>query len=93
MVWRVGKPQVKIRKGAVINAILLCNILSEKEVETNFQQIVAPLKSCLSDDWAPDLRFASTKLVERLLFVGKNTLKGDDLSDFYPSLLERLDDS
>lgn len=55
-----------------------------------FQSIVAPLKSCLTDDWAPDVRYASTKLSAKLMAY---QLEYHYLSDFYPALLERLDDS
>jgi dynein assembly factor 5 len=47
----------------------------------------------LSDDWAADLRFASTILTEKVIASAKDYLTYEDLREFYPSLLERLDDS
>lgn len=54
---------------------------------------MAPLKSCLNDDWAPDLRFAATNLTEKLFTSVKEYVCDDSLREFYPTLLERLDDS
>lgn len=95
MIWKVGKPQIKIRKAAVIDAILLFEnkLITGKEVNECFQQFVAPLKSCLNDDWAPDLRFAATNLTEKLFSLAKDYVSEDSLREFYPTLLERLDDS
>lgn len=51
------------------------------------------IKSCLEDDWAPDLRFAACNLVEKLLICLNEYLDSQELRDFYPALLQRLDDA
>ena len=52
-----------------------------------------PVKSSLSDDWAPDLRLATCKLIEKILIEVKDKLEYIHISDNYAALLERLDDS
>jgi dynein assembly factor 5 len=46
----------------------------------------------MTDDWAPDLRYASSKLATCLI-SNCHILNYEIIRDFYPSLLERLDDS
>ena len=59
----------------------------------SYKELIAPLKSCLNDDWAPDLRMMSCKLIEIMVKMLKNFLNYEDLRDLYAALLERLDDS
>lgn len=47
----------------------------------------------MSDDWAPDLRYACVCLVEKLLLCLDGELEDLDMLDLYPALLERLDDA
>lgn len=47
----------------------------------------------MEDDWAPDLRFATCNLVEKLLISLNEYLDFQELRDFYPALLQRLDDA
>lgn len=51
------------------------------------------IKSCLDDDWAPDLRFAACNLVERMLIALNDNLESEELRELYPALLQRLDDA
>ena len=53
--WKVGKPQIKIRKAGVINVIALIErgIITEEQLLDSFKDLVPHLKSCLNDDWAP----------------------------------------
>ena len=53
--WKVGKPQIKIRKAGVINMILLIErgIASAEVLLELFKDLLPHLKNCLSDDWAP----------------------------------------
>jgi len=51
------------------------------------------IKSCLDDDWAPDLRFATCNLVEKLLIALNQYIESEELRDLYPALLQRLDDA
>jgi dynein assembly factor 5 len=92
MVWKANKPSVKIRKAAVIIALYLSTLLSDGEIAELFSALSAPLKTCLTDDWAPDLRYASSKLATSLI-QRCSILNYEIIRDFYPSLLERLDDS
>jgi hypothetical protein len=59
--WKVGKPQIKIRKAGVINIIALIErgIIGEEQLLDSFKDLIPHLKGCLSDDWAPELRLAS----------------------------------
>ena len=53
--WKVGKPQIKIRKAGVINIILVTErgIASAEVLLESFKDLLPHLKNCLSDDWAP----------------------------------------
>ena len=63
--WKVGKPQIKIRKAGVINMINLIEkkIIGEEQLLSAFSDLVPHLKNCLNDDWAPELRLASCELL------------------------------
>lgn len=77
--WKVGKPQIKIRKAGVINMIALIDkhIITEEQLLDCFRDLVPHLKSCLNDDWAPELRLASCELLERYLLATSERI-GDD---------------
>ena len=53
--WKVGKPQIKIRKAGVINIINLIErkVVSEEQLLDAFKDLFPHLKNCLNDDWAP----------------------------------------
>jgi hypothetical protein len=53
--WKVGKPQIKIRKAGVINIINLIEkkIINEEQLLDSFKDLIPHLKNCLNDDWAP----------------------------------------
>ena len=59
--WKVGKPQIKIRKAGVINIINLIErgIINDEQLLECFKDMVPHLKNCMNDDWGPDLRLAS----------------------------------
>lgn len=105
-VWKAGKPYIKIRKAAMICMIKLINsglISPENLFQVIFHiylfrvqclsDIKPVLKSCLNDDWSPDLRYASTVFLDALISGLKDIIPDLDLKDLYPHLLERLDDS
>lgn len=57
------------------------------------------IKSCLTDDWGPDLRFITCSLTENVLLYLNEMLdcnfikiKEEQLREFYVPILERLDD-
>lgn len=60
--WKVGKPQIKIRKAGAINIINLIDrkIINEEQLLFCFKDLMPHLKNCLNDDWAPELRLASS---------------------------------
>jgi len=62
-------------------------------VIAGYKGLVASLKNCMSDDWAPDLRYACVCLVEKLLLALDGELSYEETIDLYPTLLERLDDA
>jgi len=47
----------------------------------------------MDDDWAPDLRFFATQLMQELIELIKDELSNFELSNLYPILLSRLDDN
>ena len=76
----------------LINIIDL-ELISENELHKAYPILLPVLKTCLTDDWGPDLRIASCKLVEKLLLYVSGVIDSDQLREIYPSLLERLDDA
>lgn len=68
-IWKPGKPVAKIRKAAITCVIKMLERqqVDGKELCARFKEIVGSLKSCLDDDWADDLRFASCAFVKHLL--------------------------
>lgn len=60
---------------------------------SGYKGLVASLKNCMSDDWAPDLRYACVCLCQKLLGCMDGQLSYEEMLDFYPTLLERLDDA
>eukprot|EP01016_Furgasonia_blochmanni_P049039 TRINITY_DN7397_c0_g1_i3.p1 TRINITY_DN7397_c0_g1~~TRINITY_DN7397_c0_g1_i3.p1 ORF type:complete len:407 (+),score=50.17 TRINITY_DN7397_c0_g1_i3:676-1896(+) len=94
-VWRIGKPNQKIRKAGMICMINLLefNLITPEELHKNIKELFPVVKTCLSDDWAPDLRFVTCIFVNKLLTQLKEIVTDEELKDIYPSLLERLDDS
>ena len=41
-------------------------LISDEGLLSCLKELIPPLKSCLSDDWAPDLRFAGCNLLEKV---------------------------
>jgi len=94
-IWRAGNPLVKIRKAGITCMIQLIRrqIIPEDVLQECIGNLKPVLKTCLNDDWAPDLRFSATVLLDLTFSHLRETLTDMDLSDLYPHLLERLDDS
>lgn len=95
MQWRIGKPNVSIRKAAVVCQIkLIENKLIEKEkLQQNFTTVFNTLKNCLDDDWVHDIRFAGVVFVKHLISYLHEHLGHDDWKNMYTELLKRLDDA
>ena len=95
LIWRSGKPNIKIRKTAVLclGKMLKAGLFTSEDFYKNYEDLFACLKNCTTDDWAPDLRFASTKLMGDIIELIKNDLTDIQLSNLYPVLLQRLEDA
>jgi dynein assembly factor 5, axonemal len=94
-VWKVGFPNVKIRKAAVICMMRMVDnrIISTTKLHNNFKEIVSVLKGCLDDDWATDLRFTGVVFIRRIIEYLHEDFDDEDYKELYPELLKRLDDS
>ena len=95
LVWKVGKPNLKIRRAGILCGIRL--LLTKQENKTELNSCLAVLipcvKSCLSDDHDSDLRLMSLEFL-KLVFVSlKQIAEQRDLGEIYNSILERLDDA
>jgi dynein assembly factor 5 len=93
--WRTQRPNYNVRKGALTCIIKLFkyNIIDLETSLKFVKDIFKVLKSTLEDDWDPELRNLSMLLVKYMLLHTKENISTDDLTDFYPNLLKRLDDS
>lgn len=67
--WRVGKPNVRIRKAAIVCLIRLVEeqLIDPAKLYKSFKTVLSTLKNSLEDDWANDLRFAAIVLVRNLI--------------------------
>lgn len=79
-VWRVGKPNVSVRKAAVICIIKMLenNLIEPKKFITSFRTLFDALKNCLDDDWVNDIRYASLILVKNIFIHSGKELDRDD---------------
>jgi len=94
-VWKVGKPNIKIRKASVICMMRMIDnkLISSEKLYKSFKEVMGVLKNCIDDDWANDLRFASIVLIRRLIDYLSPHFDDEDYKEIYPELLKRLDDS
>lgn len=67
--WRAGKPNVSIRKAAVVCQIKLVEqqLIDPEKMYGCYKSMMSYLKNCLDDDWANDLRYASVVLMRHVL--------------------------
>ena len=95
MSWRVGRPNYKIRKAAVVDMIHIFqnNLISPETTMKFFSDFVSNFKTTLDDDWDAELRYLSIQLVKFFLKNTSEILKYDHISELYSILLKRLDDS
>jgi dynein assembly factor 5, axonemal len=93
--WRVGLPNVSIRKAAVLCLLKLLDqkLIEPAKLQPMFTEIVNKMKGCLDDEWANELRFASLVFTKNLLLYLQGVLTRDDYITIYPELLKRLDDA
>jgi dynein assembly factor 5 len=94
-IWKVGSPNVKIRKASVICMMRLVDnrIISVFKLKNNFKEVMNVLKGCLDDDWATDIRFAGVVFIRKMIEYLHEEFDGEDYKEIYPELLKRLDDS
>ena len=94
-VWKVGKPNIKIRKAAVICIIRLLEykLIDREKMYGAFKEVMNVLKNCIDDDWANDLRYTCVLLIKRLIEYLHELFDEEDYKEIYPELLKRLDDS
>lgn len=94
-VWKVGGPNVKIRKASVICMIRMIDnrLVSRDKLNNSFKAILGVLKNCIDDDWANDLRFTSVIMIRKLIDYLHPVFTDEEYKEIYPELLKRLDDS
>ena len=95
MTWRIGKPNVSIRKASIICLIKLIEqkLIESEKMHANFDVTFKTLKNCIDDDWGNDIRFASVVLVKHILGYIYPHLDDENYRTIYTELLKRLDDS
>lgn len=93
--WRVGLPNVKIRKAGVVCMIKLIEskLIEPAKMREYFAETVKKMGSCLEDDWGNDLRFASVVFLRKLFMFLKGVADNEDIKLVYPEMLKRLDDA
>lgn len=84
--WRVGIPNVKIRKAAIICFMKLIDVklIEPSKVTEVLKDIISKLSSCLDDEFYNDLRFASVVLLNKLIVYLKDELSREDYNEIYP---------
>lgn len=93
--WKIGKPNVRIRKAAIVCIIKLMEqgLIEEEKMYASLKPLFNYLKNCLDDDWTNDIRYASVVLVRNLIEYMHGSFDKDDFDMVYPELLKRLDDA
>jgi dynein assembly factor 5, axonemal len=94
-VWKVGSPNVKVRKASVICMMRMIDnkLISPQKLNGSFKEFMQVMKNCLDDDWANDLRFTSVVVIRKLIEYLHERFDGEEQKEIYPELLKRLDDS
>ena len=95
LAWRVGKPNVSIRKGTIICLIKMIEqaLVDPAKLYLCNKQLITTLKNCLDDDFASDIRFAAVVVCKHLMTYLVDLYVKDDYDLIYPELLKRLDDA
>lgn len=93
--WRVGKPNVKIREAAIICLMKMIelNIVDSDVLHNNFTDLFLPLKNCLADDFASNIRYTAVVFMKPMLKHMGEKMEHDDYREIYPELLNRMDDA
>ena len=95
LVWKMGKPNIKIRKAGSYCFIdlLKYNLISKESLLKTYDELLPILKSCLSDDWAPDLRYSTVICFNLIFDFLSDDLEKSQFEETYAVILERLDDA
>ena len=93
--WKVGKPNLKIRKSALICMIRILenHLVDKQKLYEIWKEIFNVVKGCIDDDYATDLRFTGIVLLRHMIENLHEEFDDEDYRLIYPELLKRLDDS
>jgi dynein assembly factor 5 len=93
--WRVGRPNYKVRKAAVVDMIHLFqnNLITPELVIQFFKDFVSNFKTILDDDWDAELRYLGIQVFKLFILCAKDSFKYDHVADLYQMIMKRLDDS
>lgn len=95
MLWRAGKPNIKIRKASILifSKLLSKGLFPAPDLHKLYPEIIAPLKDCLDDDWAADLRLSAIHFCQLMITILNEFLDQFELSNLRSLLLTRMDDA
>ncbi len=93
--WKSQRPSYKVRKAALVCLIKIYKylLIDEETSLSFFKEFMNVLKQALDDDWDPEIRFLSIKLMKEFCILNKNSFTEENMFELYPVLLKRLDDS
>ena len=95
IIWKPGKPNVRIRKAGIVCLIRLVEekLIDEEKLYLHFKNLFNLIKNCMDDDFTNDIRFASVVCVKNLVGYLRKEFIDEDYKIIYVELLKRLDDS
>ena len=78
--WKAGAAHMKIRKASMLclTTSLKAQIYKAEDFIDNWNEVFAPIKSCLEEDWDEEVRWRTCDVMENLLIN-----YGDQLSFQY----------
>lgn len=93
--WKSQRPSYKVRKASLVCLIKIFKygLIDEETSIGFFKEFMNVLKQALDDDWDPEIRFLSIKLMKEFCLINKNSFNEENMFELYPVLLKRLDDS
>lgn len=93
--WKSQRPSYKVRKAALVCMIKIFkkNLCENETCTTLFNEFFNVLKQALDDDWDPEIRYLAINLLREYFLFNKENFSEDNLREYYPILLKRLDDS
>jgi len=93
--WKSQRPSYKVRKAALVCLIKIFKyqLIDEETSLSFFKEFLNVLKQAMDDDWDPEIRYLSIKLMKEFIFMNKDSFNEENILELYPILLKRLDDS